>query len=144
MSSSTSTSTDAESEAVLGMLAYALLTVAVTLVAVVWKSASIAMLTGLTYYILPETAEERRRAQLAQAQAKASGSTRRRKAAAANNNSSSNNKSSLDDELANEDSIAAVRVQKSMLARGRVGGGRPLHFTFHFTMDHTTPPRVGW
>jgi hypothetical protein len=51
----------------LGMLPYTLLTVAVVFFAVVWRSGSIAMLDGLTYYILPETPEERRRAQLAKA-----------------------------------------------------------------------------
>ena len=111
--SQTTTTTD-ESSAVLGMLPYTLLTVAVTLVAVVWKSASLAMLEGLTYYILPETAEEKRRAQLARAQAKASGATRRRKAAAAANRSNGGN-NVLNDELGNEDSIAAIRVQKSLL-----------------------------
>ena len=114
MSQTTTTTTTDESAAVFGMLPYTLLTVAVTLVAVVWKSASLAMLEGLTYYILPETAEEKRRAQLARAQAKASGATRRRKAAAAANRSNGGN-DVLNDELGNEDSIAAIRVQKSML-----------------------------
>lgn len=40
------------------MLPYTLLTVAVTFLAVVWRSASLAALEGLTCYILPETPEE--------------------------------------------------------------------------------------
>lgn len=111
MSAKATTTTTGEASAVAGMLPYTLLTVMVTLVAVVWKSASLAMLEGLTYYILPETAEERRRAQLAKAQAKASGATRRRKAASASNRAHAGGNI---DEFG-EDSIAAIRVQKSML-----------------------------
>ena len=109
-------SSPSSSGPVVAMLPYTLLTLAVTLAAVVWKSASLQMLVGLTYYLLPETPEEKRRAALARIQEKkrassgAGGGVRRRGRAAGGPGGLGPLPEGVDDE-----SIAAITVQKSTL-----------------------------
>eukprot|EP00227_Mantoniella_beaufortii_P013620 CAMPEP_0197577314 /NCGR_PEP_ID=MMETSP1326-20131121/1995_1 /TAXON_ID=1155430 /ORGANISM="Genus nov. species nov., Strain RCC2288" /LENGTH=244 /DNA_ID=CAMNT_0043140369 /DNA_START=490 /DNA_END=1220 /DNA_ORIENTATION=+ len=108
-----SSSSSSRSGEVIGLLLFTSITVVIFIALVVCEF-SIALLKGLTYYILPETEEEKYRARLAKVSAAssthASAAARRRGGGAGRAGARAGN---LDE--FGEESIAAIRVQKSML-----------------------------